>query len=157
MSLRVTRSGQAAWVSRPCEAQVSAAMPVSKQAGRPEEEGPPAVSWAEFLDFSVEDTGLGISSEALTRLFQLFTQADSSINEKYGGTGIGLAVSKRLAEAMGGSISVASVPGKGSASARLPSTSRWRDDLRPSYSSALTAHRPPAHAQRRPCALRDIR
>ena len=67
-----------------------------------------------FLEFSVEDTGLGISSEALARLFQLFTQADSTINKKYGGTGIGLAVSQRLAEAMGGTISVVSVPGKGS-------------------------------------------
>ena len=68
----------------------------------------------EFLDFSVEDTGLGIPSEALARLFQLFTQADSTINQKYGGTGLGLAVSKRLAEAMGGTISVVSAPGKGS-------------------------------------------
>ena len=68
----------------------------------------------EFLKFSVEDTGLGISSEALARLFQLFTQADSTISQKYGGTGIGLAVSQRLSEAMGGSISVVSAPGKGS-------------------------------------------
>ncbi|MEI8312326.1 MAG: ATP-binding protein, partial [Verrucomicrobiota bacterium] len=68
----------------------------------------------ESLDFSVEDTGLGISSEALARLFHLFTQADSTIHQKYGGTGIGLAVSGRLAEAMGGTISVVSTPGKGS-------------------------------------------
>ena len=74
-----------------------------------------------FLDFSVEDTGIGISSEALSRLFQLFTQADSTINQKYGGTGIGLAVSQHLAEAMGGTISVVSVPGKGSTfTFRLP-------------------------------------
>ena len=74
-----------------------------------------------FLEFSVEDTGIGISSEALARLFQLFTQADSTINQKYGGTGIGLAVSQRLAEAMGGSISVVSAPGKGSTfTFRLP-------------------------------------
>ncbi len=75
----------------------------------------------EFLEFSIEDTGLGISSDALARLFQLFTQADSTINQKYGGTGIGLAVSQRLAEAMGGSISVVSAPGKGSTfTFRLP-------------------------------------
>jgi len=74
-----------------------------------------------FLEFSVEDTGLGISSEALARLFQLFTQADSTISQKYGGTGIGLAVSQRLAEAMGGMISVVSAPGKGSTfTFRLP-------------------------------------
>jgi PAS domain S-box-containing protein len=73
------------------------------------------------LDFSVEDTGLGISSEVRARLFQLFTQADSTINQKYGGTGIGLAVSQRLAEAMGGTISVVSTPGKGSTfTFRLP-------------------------------------
>ena len=75
----------------------------------------------EFVEFSVEDTGIGISSEALARLFQLFTQADSSINKKYGGTGIGLAVSQRLAESMGGSISIVSAPGKGSTfTFRLP-------------------------------------
>ncbi|MEI8386308.1 MAG: ATP-binding protein [Verrucomicrobiota bacterium] len=74
-----------------------------------------------FLDFSVKDTGIGISSEALARLFQLFTQADSTINQKYGGTGIGLAISQCLAEDMGGSISVISVPGKGSTfTFRLP-------------------------------------
>ncbi|MEI8311766.1 MAG: ATP-binding protein, partial [Verrucomicrobiota bacterium] len=66
------------------------------------------------LAFSVQDTGLGISSDALAHLFQLFTQADSTIGQKYGGTGIGLAVSQRLAEAMGGTISVVSAPGKGS-------------------------------------------
>ncbi len=75
----------------------------------------------EFVDFTVEDTGLGISPEALDRLFQLFTQADSTIHQKYGGTGLGLAVSQRLAEAMGGAISVVSVPGKGSTfTFRLP-------------------------------------
>ena len=74
----------------------------------------PTASRGESLDFSVEDTGLGISTEALARLFQLFTQADSTIHQKYGGTGLGLAVSQRLAEAMGGSITVVSTPGKGS-------------------------------------------
>ena len=75
----------------------------------------------DVLDFSVEDTGLGISSEALARLFKLFTQGDSTINQKYGGTGIGLAVSGRLAEARGGTISVVSDPGKGTTfTFRLP-------------------------------------
>lgn len=74
-----------------------------------------------FLAFSIEDTGIGISSEAIARLFQLFTQADSTINQKYGGTGIGLAVSQRLAKAMGGTLSVVSSPGKGSTfTLRLP-------------------------------------
>lgn len=74
-----------------------------------------------FVEFAVEDTGIGISSESLAQLFQLFTQADSTINQNYGGTGLGLAVSRRLAEAMGGSISVVSAPGKGSTfTLRLP-------------------------------------
>ena len=67
-----------------------------------------------FLDFSVEDSGIGISPETLARLFEPFTQADSKLNRAYGGTGLGLSISKRLAEAMGGSISVTSTPGKGS-------------------------------------------
>ncbi len=67
-----------------------------------------------FLDFSIEDSGIGISPEMLARLFQPFTQADSKLNRTYGGTGLGLSISKRLAEAMGGSLCVTSTPGEGS-------------------------------------------
>lgn len=66
------------------------------------------------LEVSVEDSGIGMTPEQLARLFTAFTQADSSTTRKYGGTGLGLTISKSFIEMMGGRLSVSSVPDKGS-------------------------------------------
>ena len=66
------------------------------------------------LYFSVKDTGIGIPTSIHDRLFQSFVQADAATNRQYGGSGLGLTISKQLAELMGGSIGVISEPGRGS-------------------------------------------
>ncbi len=67
-----------------------------------------------LLHFSVSDTGIGLNDEQISRLFQSFSQADSSTTRRFGGTGLGLAISKNLAGLMGGEVGVTSVPGSGS-------------------------------------------
>jgi signal transduction histidine kinase/ActR/RegA family two-component response regulator len=66
------------------------------------------------LEFCVTDSGIGIAPDKLSRLFQSFSQVDSSVTRKYGGTGLGLVISKRLVEAMGGRMWVESTEGTGS-------------------------------------------
>ncbi len=70
--------------------------------------------YSNVFHFSIEDTGCGIPRKVINTLFQPFTQADQSYSRKFGGTGLGLAVSKQLAELMGGEITVTSEENKGS-------------------------------------------
>ena len=75
----------------------------------------------DWIELSVFDTGIGMTSEQQAKLFQEFSQAGSSIARQYGGTGLGLAITRKLARMMGGDVTVASEPGKGSVfTVRLP-------------------------------------
>jgi len=86
------------------------------------------------LTFAVRDSGIGLTSESMSRLFHSFSQADSSTTRKYGGTGLGLAISKRLAELMGGTMWAESA-GRGKGATFLFTT------------KAQTAHLPSARAR----------
>ncbi len=75
----------------------------------------------DWVELAVADTGIGLTAEQQAKLFQDFTQADSLTARRYGGTGLGLALSRKLARMMGGDVTVTSEPGKGSVfTVRLP-------------------------------------
>jgi signal transduction histidine kinase/DNA-binding response OmpR family regulator len=69
---------------------------------------------SEWIVFRITDTGIGLSEDKILRLFQDFTQADASTTRKFGGTGLGLALTRRFCQMMGGDVTVRSVPGEGS-------------------------------------------
>ncbi|HKZ30983.1 MAG TPA: response regulator [Vicinamibacteria bacterium] len=84
---------------------------------------PIRIQGEEWIEFSVVDTGIGLTPEQQRRLFQSFSQADPSTSRKYGGTGLGLVISRRFAQMMGGDINLHSEFGRGSTfTVRLPRT-----------------------------------
>jgi signal transduction histidine kinase len=84
----------------------------------------------DWVELAVADTGIGLTAEQRAKLFQEFTQADSLTARRYGGTGLGLALSRKLARMMGGDVTVTSEPGKGSVfTVRLPAAQTSTDQM----------------------------
>ena len=79
------------------------------------------VDGRDWIEVAVADSGIGMTLEQQAKVFQEFTQADTSTAQRFGGTGLGLAITRKLARMMGGDVTVASEPGKGSVfTVRLP-------------------------------------
>jgi signal transduction histidine kinase len=95
---------------------------VRGEGGRGDEVGLRGSPWG--VSFAVSDTGIGMTEEQLSRLFEAFSQAEASTRSKYGGTGLGLAISRHFCRLMGGDLTVTSAYGKGSTfTVRLPAQS----------------------------------
>jgi signal transduction histidine kinase len=79
------------------------------------------VDGRDWIEFTVADTGIGMTAEQQAKLFEEFSQADATTAQRFGGTGLGLAITRKLARMMGGDVTVTSEPGKGSVfTVRLP-------------------------------------
>jgi signal transduction histidine kinase/CheY-like chemotaxis protein len=105
-----------------------------------------------MIEFAIMDTGIGMTTEQLRRIFQPFVQADETTTRRFGGTGLGLAISKRLVEAMGGTLRVTSMPGEGSVFlVRLPA----RICPPPAYADEAEADEAAAQESRRVLLAED--
>ncbi len=93
-----------------------------------------------IIRFAISDTGIGMTGEQLGRLFQAFSQADSSTSKKYGGTGLGLAISRQFCRLLGGDITVASRPNEGSTfTITLPVRSEAAPQIKPADAQRIAA------------------
>ena len=98
----------------------------------------------DVMTFTVSDTGIGMTGEQLARLFEAFSQADAATTRKYGGTGLGLALSRRLCRMMGGDVTAASESGRGSTfTIRLPAEVAEPAEEAPAPAAAAAAERVP--------------
>jgi signal transduction histidine kinase/DNA-binding response OmpR family regulator len=92
----------------------------------------------DWILFRVADTGIGMTTEQQTKLFQPFSQADASTTRRYGGTGLGLVITRRFAHLMGGEVTMKSAPGEGSIfTIRLPAQVEETEDMREASDSVV--------------------